>query len=388
MSYYKFKKNDIFYNTIKTHPSIDFVIHSGNIYYNSRNMEPGFFTDPVTHTPSGHISLYEINIDRPSDGLIYPFVTKGGSLTSFRTVSTSGFNQDFNYGDVISGAYPLSATISRDYITQASSNKKLSALRNTIDYYRNLSSHFQFNGYVTRTYSRDLENTNVNLISIPSIFYGSKIDPGTIDLKFYVTGTLVGHAKDERKNGELIQVGPEGSSNSGSVVGLALYNEGFMLLTASHDLSPHTEIYQPIGIASSPSWVNFGTTGSSGSPSPSSSFNISFNGTSRIPTLTMLAHANKADLNHSNNLTFLDHDSFNANQEVVTSNLYREPEYDIKNTVKSNYNDPTASFEKQVYISRIGIYDEDKNLIAIAKLATPVRKRESDSLTFKLKLDI
>ena len=102
----------------------------------------------------------------------------------------------------------------------------------------------------------------------------------------------------------------------------------------------------------------------------------------------MLAHANKADLNYSNNLTFLDHDSFDANQEIITDNLYREPEYNIKNTVKSPYNDPTASFEKQVYISRIGIYDDDKNLIAIAKLATPIRKRESDALTFKLKLDI
>ena len=47
----------------------------------------------------------------------------------------------------------------------------------------------------------------------------------------------------------------------------------------------------------------------------------------------------------------------------------------------------TGSFEKQVYISKIGLYDKDRNLIGIAKLATPVRKREIDSYTFKLKLD-
>ena len=34
------------------------------------------------------------------------------------------------------------------------------------------------------------------------------------------------------------------------------------------------------------------------------------------------------------------------------------------------------------------IYDKDKNLIGIAKMATPVRKTESDQYTFKLKLDI
>jgi len=387
MSYYKFKKNDIFYNRIKAHPSVDFTIHSGNIYYNNRNMESGSNADPVLHVPNGHISLYEINVDRPSGGLIYPFVSKGGSLTSFRTVNTSNFNSDFSYGDIISSSYPLSATISRDYIPQASSDKKLTALRNSINYYRNLSSHFQFSGTVAPNHTRDLADTNVNLISIPSIFYGAKIDPGSIDLKFYVTGTLVGHAKDERRNGELIQVGPQGSTNSGSVVGFALYNEGFMLLTASHALSSHTEAYPPVGIASNPSWVNFATTGSISSPA-SSSFDIGFNGTTFIPTVTMLAHAKKADLNYSSNITFLDHDSFSTESEYSEGSLYREPEYNIKNTVKSPYNDPTASFERQVYISRIGIYDEDKNLIAIAKLATPVRKREADSLTFKLKLDI
>ena len=102
----------------------------------------------------------------------------------------------------------------------------------------------------------------------------------------------------------------------------------------------------------------------------------------------MFAHAKKAELNHSNNFSFLDHDSYSSLTDSVTNRSYREPEYTIKNTVKSPYNDPTASFQKQTYISRIGIYDEDRNLIAIAKVATPVRKRESDSYTFKLKLDI
>ena len=60
----------------------------------------------------------------------------------------------------------------------------------------------------------------------------------------------------------------------------------------------------------------------------------------------------------------------------------------IKNTVRSPYPDPTGSFEKIVYISKIGVYDEQKNLIAIAKVATPVKKTEDRELTFKLKLDI
>ena len=49
---------------------------------------------------------------------------------------------------------------------------------------------------------------------------------------------------------------------------------------------------------------------------------------------------------------------------------------------------PPPPFEKTVFINKIGIYDENKNLIAVAKLAKPVRKRDSDDLTFKLKLDL
>ena len=60
----------------------------------------------------------------------------------------------------------------------------------------------------------------------------------------------------------------------------------------------------------------------------------------------------------------------------------------IINVVSSSYIDPTGSFEKTTYISKIGIYDKDKNLIGIASLATPTKKTQDRDLTFKLKLDI
>ena len=60
----------------------------------------------------------------------------------------------------------------------------------------------------------------------------------------------------------------------------------------------------------------------------------------------------------------------------------------IKNVVSSAYNDPTGSFEKTTYISKVAIYDAQKNLIGIAKTATPIRKTVERDFTFKLKLDI
>ena len=112
-----------------------------------------------------------------------------------------------------------------------------------------MSSHFQYSGTVPLNNTRNFDDIDINLISVPSIFYGSSIKKGSIDLKFYVTGTLVAQAKDIRRNGELIQTGPAGSDGSGSVVGLALYTEGFLLLTSSVDFSPHVEKYPPSGIA-------------------------------------------------------------------------------------------------------------------------------------------
>jgi hypothetical protein len=56
--------------------------------------------------------------------------------------------------------------------------------------------------------------------------------------------------------------------------------------------------------------------------------------------------------------------------------------------VSSSFVDEEPDFKKTTYISKIAIYDEQKNLIGVAKLANPVRKRELDSYTFKLKMDL
>ena len=381
MPYYKFGANDIFNNTIKTHPKVEFLIYKKKVYYNREIADSGEFTSQVLHMAEGNVSLYELNVDRPSGQLSYPFVTKNGTITAFRTVATTEFNQDFAYGDTISGTYPLTASISRDYYALGSTRTHITALKNTLNYYKYLSQEYEFSNS-----ARDLSSVALNLISIPSIFYGSEIKKGSVNLKFHVSGAIVGQAKDEKRNGELIQTGPVGSAGSGSVVGVVLYTEGFILLTGSTALSTgHSENYVPAG-TDNPKWLHFATTGSTYDVQ-GSSFSIDFEGTNHVPTLTMLAHAPKGELNHSNNITYLKNGE-TAKTPLTGSLTYREQsEKEIKNIVSSSFADPTGSFEKQVYISKIGLYDKDKNLIGIAKLATPVRKREIDSYTFKLKLD-
>ena len=395
MLYYTFKQNDTFYNRIETNPYVQFYISDSKIYYNNTKELTGFFGSNENHVTFGSISLYELNVDRPSNSLIYPFITKGGSRTSFKTVSTTNFNQ-FQYGDIISGSYPLSASISRDYFDGGTAdivgtvvNKtRLFALRNTLNYYKYLSRHYE---YSSSFYGWNKGEQDMSFISIPSIFYGSSINKGSVSLKFYITGTLAAECRDIKRNGELVQTGPVGSNGSGSIAGVVLYNEGFMLLTGSWDISGHQENYVVGGGNTTAKWVYFGTTGSAPTHTvPSSSFDMSFQGTNHIPVLTMLAHAPKGQINFSSNPTYVDYNNrITSFQPKVTSNQYVEPnEIPIKNTVASPYADPTGSFEKQTFISKIGIYDKDKNLIGVAKVASPVKKTEDREFTFKLKLDI
>ena len=108
--------------------------------------------------------------------------------------------------------------------------------------------------------------------------------------------------------------------------------------------------------------------------------------------MTMYAHARRGEANYSNNPTFLEYGQ--AEMKYTSSHVYEEnPSRLMKNTVSSAYGTGaiasgyTASFQRQVYISKIGVYDKDYNLIGVATLGSPVLKKEDEDLAFKLKMD-
>ena len=75
---FEFKKDDIFLNRIKTYSKVNFFIYSGSVYYNNENQN---VENP--DIPSGHISLYDLNVNRiahsssENDQLIKPFMVHG-----------------------------------------------------------------------------------------------------------------------------------------------------------------------------------------------------------------------------------------------------------------------------------------------------------------------
>ena len=118
----KFGKTDIIRNTIVSYPKVNFFIYNGNVYYNNKPDQDGKFSK-VYSSEVGSINLYEYNIDKlaGSNDFIYPYITKQSAGASFKTVGKVSYSNEFVYGDRITGSYPMTASISREYMTSPGS---------------------------------------------------------------------------------------------------------------------------------------------------------------------------------------------------------------------------------------------------------------------------
>ena len=250
----------------------------------------------------------------------------------------------------------------------------------------------------------------VNIVDIPSIFYGSTIKKGSVRLTYNITGSKISSVVDENENGELIC---NFGLLSGSVVGLVYYDEGIIAFPStepitnistgmSHFTSSYfagtTTISDGVTIGykgfgngfQNHSWIYFGAGANDGIEHHASlnnaSFEINFEGTTYKNSMTLFCHADKAEMNYSNNLSFLDSaGSFAVNASEFS---YSELDVPIANVVSSSYKKHQEDFKKTTYITKVGIYDENDNLIMVADLARPYRKEEDKDLTFKLKYDL
>ena len=412
MSFKKFNSSDILLNTLRAYPDVEFTIYDGKVYYNNTPDQTGVRNSKTRNIPAGYISLYEYNIDRPEvntgrfigsssipdNGRIYPWVSKDSAGSSFKTVTANAYNTEFKYGDILRSTYPLSASITREYVTNPSSsspagagehNAHYIALRNRLNYYSARSIH-----YAVSSSNGNKNTQTLNLVHIPSIFYGSRIKPGSVELEWYFTGSIAAKLSDKNQNGELIQISSSDSSEyNDKVAGVVLYDEGVIILTGSWTLNRTS--YDPGKTPSNdfPRWIYYGAGANDGEDDSaaasfkSGSYRLKFKGQSDTQVMTMFAHAKRGQVNYSNNPSFI-----KRGQDTIfktSSTVYHENnEVMAKNFVSSSYPDYSASFERQVFISQIGIYDKNKNLIGVATLAKPILKKQNQSYTFKLKLDI
>jgi hypothetical protein len=421
MHKFEFTPDDLFINRLKTYPEYSVFIYQSRMHVNSDTRPSG----------SGGLVAYDINRNLTGSNLITPFVESGSTKSVFKrqifqplikTVD-AGPNAHYyknkyaatenpeiisSYSEITGDNYssyayespikrnlaipttelemrywdPTSTSVSDYTASVASINMSASSLQNVARKYSILSDHFIFS---SSAHGRDLNESNINFITIPSMYYGSTIKKGSVELNYYITGSKVATCADINHNGTLI--GTTGST-SGSIVGLVMYDEGIIMLTSSAQLENNSIEYEPSS-PSTGSWLYYGTTLNDGTGSSntlaSASYDLNFKGTSYVNSMTMFAHARKGHLNHSNNPTYRDLsvEKINTTGSGLT---FVEGSTALANVVSASY--VSASFEKTTYISKVHIYDEDGNLIAITSMAKPVKKTLNDEFTFKMKLDI
>ena len=217
------------------------------------------------------------------------------------------------------------------------------------------------------------------MINIPSIFYGSTMKKGTISLKSYIAGALVAEATDANRRGELV--------HDGDVIGTVLYDEGIILLTGSTNLGSYG-VVSPTNLT----WLDFGFGLQQGETITtdhlSASFSLDIKGVSQFQNMTILAKAPEGMLNHSNNPTYLQRSEKPFFNYHTSSYEFVEKRRKVKNIVDSDQTDVPPPFQKETYISKICIYDKNRRLVGVCKLATPIRKTEAREFLFKMKIDL
>lgn len=194
----------------------------------------------------------------------------------------------------------------------------------------------------------------LRIVNIPSLFYGRQIATGSVEIacrtfstpnvalvrtivddgrgSLYISGSLCSSSLESKESYEGVRAQPVGS---------VFYSEGLIVI-------------------SDPSMLDVGTV-TGGSSHLSDVFALSFRGETQIPTKVIMCRADAGEMNVSNNLTFSWIDPVSGKRSI----------------------DP----EQATYITSVGIYDAKHRLVAVAKLAQPIRKRLRDRECIRLRYD-
>ena len=195
------------------------------------------------------------------------------------------------------------------------------------------------------------------ILHVPTMFYGRQIATGSVKLVCNAyRGKGIERVVIDDGRGRLYVSGsmtkPLSGEDYGGVgwnkVGNVFYSEGFIVLT-------------------DPSMLDFGETGIDASPSFPDTLSVSFAGVQKVFTKVFHCRLDGSEANASNNRTF--------------SKIIDDPnsQHNGRRVVKNS---------GETRISTVCLYDSHRRLVAVAKLADPIRKRPGDRLMIRLKYDL
>ncbi len=244
----------------------------------------------------------------------------------------------------------------------------VNANHGTVSQYSNQQNvHWQPSDHPTFMHAtiRSGSSSDIRLFHVPSMFYGRQIDPGSVRVTdgLYNSRRIVRVLNDDGRgtlyvSGSMTRdiSGEEYTGEKRRKVGNVFYTEGLVVIT-----DPTL-------------WDMFDTTSAlwQTTMTPSGVFGdllaLDFRGQSRVHTKVFNCRVTTAQANASNNLTFGWVD--NRGTDVTDDDrmlVVRE--------------------DGTTWITAVGLYNEHRELVAVAKLAQPIRKREKDKINIRLKMD-
>ena len=139
-------------------------------------------------------------------------------------------------------------------------------------------------------------------------------------------------------------------ASPGTGVGLVYYQAGVAVITASSDIFESGSSYA----------ATFNITGAADDVRRVWE-NNELNNTTELNSTIYFCRANNNEFNYSSNQTYL------QDSKIVTKNVSSDPSV--------------------AYITTVGLYSADNELLAVAKLSEPLRKDQTNELTLRVRLD-
>ena len=342
-------------------------------------------TFTLTEADSGS-GVYSIPLIKGTDSNLYNFSTSTATSTTissntfYRTPSWYSINtlyyrdirQMRGYIDLIRGV-PTSSVGVQDYTYSRPLVR--SEVNGSVEKFK-----------LTRPHTRQLHDT-ANVISIPQELYGENIQPHSFRLTDDSTDSTIILQDDGR--GNLFDVAhsssyasrtPE-SNNSGSVVGNIFYSDGLIVVT-------DTGSYSSVGTGN----------GSDG-------FTVKFDSTQTIYEREYVCIADENEFQHSTNKSLKVGQSgsistapLSPSSSIYFRTIYDEYPYNLVGYSTSSYNkggyeigteligEATHS-DFSTYVTSIGLYNNEDELLAVGKTASPIKNEKELSLTFVVRFD-
>lgn len=333
-------------------------------------------TFTFTEADSGS-GLYTIPIVKGSDSNLYDFST---SDADSKTISVSVFYKVPTYHN-INQLYYKDITSMRGYIDYFNGVPTSS---NAVIEYISTDELDNTTLPLRRPYTRQLHSTGT-VISIPQKFYGECIQPSSFrltddstDSTFILEDDGYGNIYDVDYSSSYASRTPN-ANYSGSVVGNIFYNDGLVVITA-------TGSYTDVG-------TKTGTDG----------FTLKFNSTQTIYEREYVCTVDEHEYQHTTNkslkvgysssfamgpfkstrYTNTIYDSFPYTSIGYSTSSYNTNGYDIGTELLG----VATHSDFATYVTTIGLYNDERELLAIGKVAKPIKNEKELALTFVVRFD-